>query len=100
KTTLLKAILGLVPLQQGEVMIYGEPSSARKSRIAYVPQVSRVNWRFPATVLDVVLMGRYRMIGWMRLPGKKDRTVGMQALAEVGMQELANQPISELSGGQ
>lgn len=100
KTTLLKAILGLAPRESGVVSVYGHRDGAGKSQIAYVPQVNSVNWRFPATVLDVVLMGRYGRLGWFRRPTRHDRQLALQALQDVGMSEMAERSIGELSGGQ
>lgn len=99
KSTLLKAILDLVPAS-GAVVVDGKPLTRRSRRVAYVPQVSVVNWRFPATVREVVLMGRFGQIGWLRRPGRNDYALADAALEQVHMQHLANQPIAELSGGQ
>jgi ABC-type Mn2+/Zn2+ transport system ATPase subunit len=100
KTTLMKAILGLVPLAGGSVHVNGGPVRRRSGQVAYVPQITTVNWRFPATVLDVALMGRYGKLGWLRRPAEHDRELARAALAEVHMQEFADRPIAQLSGGQ
>lgn len=100
KTTLIKAILGLVEPAAGRVLIEGEPSDRKRRRVAYVPQRGTVDWDFPTTVLDVVLMGRYGSIGWFRRPRSRDRELAMQALEKVGMADLAGRQISQLSGGQ
>lgn len=100
KTTLLKAILGLVPIAHGTVRVAGAPVNRRNGQVAYVPQSASINWRFPATVLDVVLMGRYGRLGWLRRPAPSDRTVAMHALEQVRMGDLASRPIAQLSGGQ
>ncbi|MBP8251127.1 MAG: metal ABC transporter ATP-binding protein [Herpetosiphon sp.] len=99
KTTLLKAMLGLVPAS-GRVLVDGKPLGKRDRCIAYVPQISAVNWRFPATVLDVVIMGRFGQIGWLRRPRAEDRAKAEHALEQVNMVHLAKRPIADLSGGQ
>ncbi len=100
KSTLLKGILGLQQPVSGFVRFWGRPISEVRARIAYVPQRGAVNWDFPTTVFDVVLMGRYVHIGLMRRPSKADRTIAKEALAEMKLTELADRQISELSGGQ
>lgn len=100
KSTLLKAILGLVPLASGEVRIFGKALKQSRSLIGYVPQRETVDWDFPVDALDVVLMGRYGRLGWIRRPGRADRDAAMEALGKVGMQEFAARQISQLSGGQ
>ena len=100
KTTLLKAILGLIPRESGNVLVGGAPVVRRGGRIAYVPQRDAFNWRFPANVLDVVLMGRYGRLGWLRRPGSADRAIARSALEQVGMASYERQPITDLSGGQ
>jgi ABC-type Mn2+/Zn2+ transport system ATPase subunit len=99
KTSVLKAILGLTPAS-GRVLVGGEPVRRRNGQIAYVPQASAVNWRFPATVLDVVLTGRTVHIGWLRRAGSRDREIAYEALRQVGMEQLASRSIGALSGGQ
>jgi ABC-type Mn2+/Zn2+ transport system ATPase subunit len=100
KTTMLKAILGLVPIASGTVLAGGAPISRRGGRVAYVPQRDAVNWRFPASVADVVLMGRYGRLGWFRRPGAADRAIALRCLEQVGMDSFAGRPITALSGGQ
>ena len=100
KSTLLKGILGLQQPVSGFVRFWGKPIGEVRARIAYVPQRGAVNWDFPTTVFDVVLMGRYVHIGLMRRPGKADRQIAKEALAEMKLTELADRQISELSGGQ
>ena len=97
KTTLLKAILRLIPLVSGHVEIM---SSSGKPTIGYVPQSGSVDWDFPATVLDVVLMGRYGHLGWFKRPTKQDKQLVLETLKKVGMEEYASRQISQLSGGQ
>lgn len=101
KTTLIKAMLGLLKPVTGRV-IFPESGAAvnSKNRIGYVPQSESVDWDFPATVLDVVLMGRYGHLGWLRRPRKADREMALQTLEKVGMKEYAQRQISQLSGGQ
>ncbi len=100
KTTLLKAILGLVRPAAGEVLVYGEAYEKQRHLVAYVPQRGSVDWDFPTNVLDVVLMGLYGKIGWLRRPGSEDRKRALDALEKVGMADYAGRQISQLSGGQ
>jgi manganese/zinc/iron transport system ATP- binding protein len=100
KSTLLKAILGLVPTVTGWVQIFGEPYARRRSWVGYVPQRESVDWDFPTSALDVVTMGLYGQIGWLRRPGKRHRETALACLEKVGMRELARRQISQLSGGQ
>jgi manganese/zinc/iron transport system ATP- binding protein len=100
KSTLLKAVLGLVPAASGEVAIYGGPYRARRQWVGYVPQRGSVDWDFPTDALDVVLMGRYGHLGWLRRPGAQDRAIALGCLEQVGMQDFAHRQISQLSGGQ
>ncbi len=97
KTTLLKSVLGLIKPVKGKIK-FGYERGIRKS--AYVPQSSSVDWDFPTTALDVVLMGRYGKIGWFKRPGKKDIELSKELLNKVGMGEYAGRQISQLSGGQ
>jgi manganese/zinc/iron transport system ATP- binding protein len=100
KTTLLKAILGLLKTAAGQVHIFGESYEKQRHRVAYVPQRGSVDWDFPASVLDVVLMGLYGKLGWFRRPGKKEKGLARGALAQVGMEAFESRQISQLSGGQ
>lgn len=100
KSTLLKAILGLVPLASGRVEIFGKPLRQARRLIGYVPQRETVDWDFPVDARDVVVMGRYGRLGWIRRPGRDDRRVADESLAKVGMTEFAARQISQLSGGQ
>ena len=100
KSTLIKAVLDLVPSAAGHVRMFGRPYSEQRRRVAYVPQRSAVDWDFPTTALDVVMMGRYGRLGWFRRPGRETREAAMAALAEVGLAPLAGRQISQLSGGQ
>jgi len=100
KTTLLKAILGLIPPSAGQVLVFGKPLRQQRRLVGYVPQRGSVDWDFPTSALDVVMMGRYGHLGWLRRPGKAERDLAMQALQSVGMQDFAGRQISQLSGGQ
>ena len=100
KTTFVKAVLGLVPVAAGRVEVLGQPVSAKRRLIAYVPQRGSVDWDFPTSVLDVVMMGRYGALGWFRRPGAAERERATDALGQVGMADFAGRQISELSGGQ
>jgi manganese/zinc/iron transport system ATP- binding protein len=100
KSTLIKAILGLIPKASGHISIYDKPYEKQRSLVGYVPQRGSVDWDFPTNVLDVVLMGRYRHIGWLKYPSKKDKQFAMDCLDKVGMSAFAGRQISQLSGGQ
>jgi manganese/zinc/iron transport system ATP- binding protein len=100
KTTLIKAALGLLPLASGKVEIYGRPYQEQRHLIGYVPQRESVDWDFPVTVEDVVLMGTYGRLGWVRRPGRAERKLAAECLARVGMSEFARRQIRQLSGGQ
>lgn len=100
KTTLIKAILNLVPQAAGRVMIHGRPYAQQRELVGYVPQRGSVDWDFPTQVLDVVLMGRYGRLGWIKRPGRDDREAAREALEKVGMSDFADRQISQLSGGQ
>jgi manganese/iron transport system ATP-binding protein len=100
KSTLFKALVGLLPLRQGHVLIHAQPLGQHHDCVAYVPQREEVDWRFPVTVSDVVMMGRYGHLGWLKWPEAKDRAIVARALEDLGITELADQPIGELSGGQ
>lgn len=102
KTTLLKAMLGLLKPVSGAVRFADGDGDVRslKNRIGYVPQSGSVDWDFPATVRDVVLMGCYGKLGWVKRPRKSDVELAVQTLGKVGMAEYADRQISQLSGGQ
>jgi len=100
KSTMIKAIMELVPKASGWVKIYGKDYSEMRKIIGYVPQRESVDWDFPISALEVVLMGRYGHIGWMRRPGKEDRRIARESLDKVGMGDFAERQISQLSGGQ
>ncbi len=100
KTTLIKAVLGLLPLASGQVFIYGQPYDQQRRLIGYVPQRESVDWDFPVTVNDVVLMGTYGRLGWFRRPGGSEREIADRCLDQVGMKDFADRQIRQLSGGQ
>jgi len=100
KSTLFKAMVGLLRPQEGRVLVHGLPFGHDKDCVAYVPQREEVDWGFPVSVLDVVLMGRYARLGWLRRPGRADRAAALACLAELGIDALAQRPIGDLSGGQ
>jgi manganese/zinc/iron transport system ATP- binding protein len=100
KTTLIKSVLGLVRPAAGSIRVLGLPYDEARTRVAYVPQRGTVDWDFPATVRDVVMMGRYGTVGWFRRPGRAERDAAMAALEQVGMAAFAARHISQLSGGQ
>jgi manganese/iron transport system ATP-binding protein len=102
KSTLFKAIMGFVPLARGEVRMLGmsEEQALAKNLVAYVPQSEEVDWNFPVLVEDVVMMGRYGHMNWLRIPSRQDHDKVTDALVRVGMAEFRKRQIGELSGGQ
>ncbi|PSN19013.1 manganese ABC transporter ATP-binding protein [filamentous cyanobacterium CCP5] len=100
KSTLLKAILGLVAVSEGTVLRGERPVADQRDRIAYVPQRSQIDWLYPATVWDVVMMGRVKQAGWFRRFSASSRQQALAALERVGMESFRDRPIGELSGGQ
>lgn len=100
KSTLFKAMVGLIPLQEGEIHIHGEPLGRHTNCVAYIPQREEVDWRYPITVEEVVMMGRYGKFGWLGRPTKRDRAVVRRCMTQLGITDLANRSIGELSGGQ
>ncbi|MEM6624642.1 MAG: manganese/iron ABC transporter ATP-binding protein [Pseudomonadota bacterium] len=102
KSTLFKALMGFAPVSAGSVKILGDPAGRALSRniVAYVPQNEDVDWSFPVLVEDVVMMGRYGHMGWLRMARAQDRKAVDQALDRVGMAHLRHRQIGELSGGQ
>jgi manganese/zinc/iron transport system ATP- binding protein len=100
KTTFIQAVLGLVEPAAGQVRIFGAPYEQQRERVGYVPQRGSVDWDFPTSALDVVMMGLYGQLGWFRRPGAEARTTAKAALDEVGMLDYADRQIRQLSGGQ
>ena len=104
KSTLLKAMLGLLTVISGSVKFYIDHHLAMDKKdykkIAYVPQSGSVDWDFPTTVLDVVLMGRYGYLGWFKRPSKKDKELALSMIEKMGMSDYVNRQIRQLSGGQ
>ncbi|WP_319003732.1 manganese/iron ABC transporter ATP-binding protein [Alloyangia pacifica] len=102
KSTLFKAIMGFVPVAQGNITLLGQSVKAalKRNLAAYVPQSEEVDWSFPVLVEDVVMMGRYGHMGFLRRPGKADHVAVEAALARVNMSEFRHRQIGELSGGQ
>jgi manganese/zinc/iron transport system ATP- binding protein len=100
KTTLIKAVLGLIRPAAGQVLIHGKPYAVQRNLVGYVPQRGSVDWDFPTSVLDVVMMGRYGALGWIRRPGRRESELALDALEKVGMRAYASRQISQLSGGQ
>lgn len=100
KSTLIKACLDLIPRAAGEVKIYGQSYHQARHLVGYVPQRGSVDWDFPTSVLDVVMMGLYGRLGWFKRPRKTEREQALEALNQVGMADFADRQISQLSGGQ
>jgi len=100
KSTLFKAILGLIEPNTGLMKIRGKDPDKVRKEVAYVPQKNDVDWSFPATVMDIVLMGRYPFKGVFQRLSKEDKDIAMEALKEVGMEGFKDSQIGELSGGQ
>ncbi len=100
KSTLLKAIMGLLKPMSGNILFFGKPLNEVRKRVAYVPQRSSVDWDFPITAFELVLMGRYGRLGFLKWVTKKDKEAAKRALALVEMDGFAHRQISQLSGGQ
>ncbi len=100
KSTLIKAVLDLVPKASGRVLIYGKPYRRQRHLVGYVPQRESVDWDFPVSALDVVAMGCYGQIGWLKPVTRRWRDKSLEALDRVGMADFAHRQINQLSGGQ
>lgn len=100
KSTLIKAMLGLVPTRGGRTRFFGLPLDKVRRRVGYMPQHTSVDWDFPVTVQDVVLMGTYGQLGWLRRPGRRHRAQAVAAMDRTGITDLADRQIGQLSGGQ
>lgn len=100
KSTLIKAALDLVPRAAGDIRFYGKRYKEAREFVGYVPQRGSVDWDFPTSVLDVVMMGLYGKLGWFKRPGKAEYEAALYALEQVGIADLASRQISQLSGGQ
>lgn len=100
KSTMIRAAMGLVPMVSGSVTAWGEDIRQQRRQIGYVPQRGSVDWNFPISVFETVLMGTYGALGWFRRPGRKQKELAAQCLERVGMHEFAERQIGQLSGGQ
>lgn len=100
KSTLLKAAAGLIPVEAGEFRVLGRAPGKGRKELAYVPQRTEVDWSFPITVAEVVLMGRHPRLSWWGRQGPGDRRAAHEALDQVGLTAQASRPVGELSGGQ
>jgi len=100
KSTLFKALVGLLPLRKGQIRIHGLPLGQHKDCVAYIPQREEVDWRFPVTVEEVVMMGRFNNFGWLGKPASEDHAAVLQSMDQLGITKLAKRSIGELSGGQ
>jgi ABC-type Mn2+/Zn2+ transport system ATPase subunit len=100
KSTLFKVLVGLLPARGGEVLIHGLPLGAHQDCVAYVPQRNDIDWRFPVTVSDVVMMGRFGHLGRLRRASQHDRAIVLHCLEQMRISDLARRSIGELSGGQ
>ncbi|MBL1210564.1 metal ABC transporter ATP-binding protein [Geminocystis sp. GBBB08] len=100
KSTMIKAMLGLIPYQFGSILFHSQPLIQQRQYIAYVPQRSQIDWTYPATVWDVVMMGRVKKTGWLKPFSVMSRVIAKNTLEKVGMSDFCHRPIGELSGGQ
>ncbi len=100
KSTFFKAILGLIPVNTGKILVDGKPIKEQRKRVVYVPQKGDIDWQFPATVMDVVLMGRYPHLKLFQRISTHDKDLAIEALRDMGIEHLKNRQIGELSGGQ
>ncbi|WP_299015745.1 metal ABC transporter ATP-binding protein [uncultured Polaribacter sp.] len=100
KSTLIKSILGIIDPIAGSISIYGKSYDKQRKLVGYVPQKGSVDWDFPTTALDVVKMGTYGSLGWIKRPGKKEQKTALESLEKVGMLAFKDRQINQLSGGQ
>jgi manganese/iron transport system ATP-binding protein len=100
KSTMLKAMLGLIPVESGKIEYCTCPLHRQLEKVAYIPQRSQIDWDYPITVWNVVLMARTRSLGWFRRPGRPVKELVKAALSRVEMLDLRHRRIGELSGGQ
>lgn len=100
KSTLFKVLVGLLPARTGQVFIHGKPLGLHQDCVAYVPQREEVDWRFPVTVADVVMMGRFGKQGWLRRASRYDHEIVQHSLEQMGLADYAGSAINALSGGQ
>lgn len=100
KSTLFKSILGIIDTSAGNISVFGKEIDEVRKRVAYVPQKDEVDWTFPATVYDIVMMGRYPHLSLLQRPGKKDHELTLSALEDLGIADLKDRQIGQLSGGQ
>lgn len=100
KSTLLKAMLNLISISSGKILFFDKTYKEFRKNISYVPQSESVDWDFPTDVLDVVMMGTYGKLGWIKRAGKKEKELSLEALKKLGMEEYVDRQISDLSGGQ
>ncbi|MFF0828160.1 metal ABC transporter ATP-binding protein [Brevibacillus sp. NPDC003359] len=100
KSTLIKALLELIPRDKGNVRIFGKETNEFRKKIAYVPQRSMIDWTFPITVMDTVLIGTYPSVGLFKFPKKKEKAWALECLKRVGLEDFRDRQIGELSGGQ
>jgi len=100
KSTLLKAMLGIIKPVAGTVRFFGYSYEENRKLVAYVPQKGSVDWDFPTTVIDVVMMGSYGRLGWFKRPGRKEKKQAYEAIEKVGLIDYTRRQISQLSGGQ
>jgi len=100
KSTLLKVAAGLLPVRGGEIKIFGSPIGHQHQRVVYLPQRSEIDWHFPMSVRKLVMTGRYVHLGWLRRPGEDDKRSVDAAMEELGIDDLKDRQISQLSGGE
>jgi manganese/iron transport system ATP-binding protein len=100
KSTLIKALLGLIPVQSGRILYGDRPLHQQRQQVAYVPQRSQIDWDYPTTVWNVVMLGRTIHTGWLRSPSRQSAIIVKESLDRVGLLDLRDRPIGALSGGQ